>query len=257
MSNQRRVSLRELSAIRIGGTAGAVYYPASVPELRELLAQNPGIPVIGGGTNVFLGSPAALICTRKLSRIIETPAGIRAECGALLAHLFDFAAGVPATVGGGLRMNFGAFGCELRDFLLSAEIWTGQGVKTLSVAELRLDYRASGFTGIVLSALFSRRQLDRQTEYLRSRRAKMPLDKPSLGSIFRNPPGRPAGQLIEAAGLKGYARGDLQVSDRHANVIVNNGAASAADLLALLEHIQRTVRDQTGLELMPEVQYIG
>jgi UDP-N-acetylmuramate dehydrogenase len=257
MQKQQSVSLKNFSALKIGGTAGTVYFPESVAELTGLLAENPHIPVIGGGTNVFFGDLPELICTRRLNKIAETAAGVEAECGARLEKLFDFAAGVPATVGGGVHMNFGAFGLELKDFLASARIWNAGKICVLPAAKLRLGYRSSGFSGVVLAALFRQKHLDSRAEYLKQRREKMPLGSPNIGSIFLNPPGQSAGALIENAGLKGYKFKNLQVSEKHANVIVNNGAASAADLLFLLEHIKQTVQNKCSVELTPEIQYIG
>ncbi|MDR1996864.1 MAG: hypothetical protein LBQ83_00845 [Candidatus Margulisbacteria bacterium] len=260
MQSQQSVSLSGLSAIRIGGRAELVYYPETMAEFTELLAGQPELPVVGGGTNVFFGDLPELICTQKLNKITETAAGIEAECGARLAELFDFAAGVPATVGGGVRMNFGAFGYALKDFIISAQVWDSkdQQIKTLTREALRLGYRTSGFYGTVLSALFSGKQLERKAEFFKARQAKMPWGRPNIGSVFKNPPaGQSAGQLIEAAGLKGYVYKDLQISNEHANIIVNNGKASAAELQGLIKFIQTAVREKTGVALTPEIQCPG
>ena len=256
MQKKLSVSLKDFSAIRIGGTADAVYFPQTLAELTELLEKKPDIPVVGGCTNVFFGDLPELICVKYLDKISKTPNGIEAECGALLSKLFDFASGVPATVGGGLIMNFGAFGFELKDFLISAQVWHNS-VQTLSVDELRLGYRTSNFQGVVLSALFKHTQLDKTAEFLAQRQDKMPWGKPNLGSIFKNPPGHSAGKLIEDAGLKGYEYKNLQISEKHANIIINNGAATAADLLFLIDYIKETVKTKTGIELSAEVKYLG
>ena len=252
MQKKLSVSLKDFSAIRIGGTADTVYLPETGAELAALLEKKPELPVIGGGTNVFFGNVPELICTKYLDKIRETPDGLEAECGALLAKLFDFAAGVPATVGGGTAMNFGAFGFELKDFLISALVWHN-GIKTLSAAELRLGYRTADFQGVILSALFKHKQLAKTAEFLALRQTKMPWGKPNLGSIFKNPPGLSAGKLIEDAGLKGYKHKDLQISEQHANIIVNSGAAAAEDLLELIALIRSKVKE--NLEL--EIKYIG
>ena len=257
MQQKLSVSLKDFSAIRIGGLAGLVYFPETIYELTELLAEKPALPVVGGCTNVFFGDLPELICTKYLDRISETSGGVTAECGARLEKLFDFAVGVPATVGGGVIMNFGAFGFELKDFLRSAQVWQDGAVKTLAVEELRLGYRSADFSGVVLSALFKSRQLEKKAEYLRQRQEKMPWGQPNIGSIFKNPAGLSAGRLLEDAGLKGFRSKDLKISAKHANIIVNNGAASARDLLELLEHIQRTVREKTNILLETEARYIG
>ena len=253
MQKKSSVSLKHFSAIRIGGTADTVYFPEAVSEFIELLLAKPDLPVVGGCTNVFFGDLPELVCTKHLDKIAETPDGITAECGALLAELFDFAAGVPATVGGGIKMNFGAFGFELKDFLISAQVFYSNGIKTLSADELHLGYRTADFSGVILSALFKQKQLAKTAEFLAQRRAKMPWGKPNLGSIFKNPPGLSAGKLIEDAGLKGYRHKDLQISEQHANVIVNHGTATAADLQELINYIRSKVKE--NLEL--EIRYIG
>jgi UDP-N-acetylmuramate dehydrogenase len=257
MQKKLSVLLREFSAIRIGGRVETVYFPETITELTELLAEKPVCPVIGGGTNVFGGDLPELICVKYLRKINETSGGVAAECGALLEKIFDFAAGVPATVGGGVALNFGAFGFALQDFLLEAQVWQNGAVKTLSVEELRLGYRSAGFAGIVLSAVFKKKQLEKKAEYLQRRQEKMPWGQPNIGSIFKNPAGLSAGHLIEDAGLKGFKYKELQVSAKHANIVVNNGAASARDLLELIELIRQTVREKTGVSLETEVRYIG
>ncbi|GBR72396.1 UDP-N-acetylenolpyruvoylglucosamine reductase, partial [Candidatus Termititenax spirochaetophilus] len=153
-----------------------------------------------------------------------------------------------------VRMNFGAFGLELKDFLLAVQLWDN-GVQTVPAEKLKLGYRVSGFTGIILSAVFKQKQLTKPKEYLTQRQAKMPWGKPNLGSIFKNPDGKSAGALIEQAGLKGYVYKNLQVSEKHANIIVNNGGSTAEDLLELLEYIKKTVRTATGVTLEQEVEY--
>jgi UDP-N-acetylmuramate dehydrogenase len=257
MQKKLSVSLKNFSALRIGGRADTIYFPETIPELVELLNEEPARPVVGGCTNVFFGDLPELICTKYLDKINETVAGVEAECGALLEKLFDFAAGVPATVGGGVIMNFGAFGFELKDFLRSAQVWQDGAVKILPMAELRLGYRSADFAGIVLSAVFEKKQLEKKNEYLKLRQGKMPWGQPNIGSIFKNPAGLSAGKLIEDAGLKGYKYKDLQVAEKHANIVVNNGAAAAQDLLELIAHIRQTVRERTNILLETEARYIG
>ncbi|MDR1323884.1 MAG: UDP-N-acetylmuramate dehydrogenase [Candidatus Margulisbacteria bacterium] len=257
MQKKLSASLKNFSALRIGGLADTVYFPETMAELTELLDEQPARPVVGGCTNVFFGDLPELICTKYLNKINEISSGLEAECGALLEKLFDFAAGVPATVGGGVIMNFGAFGFELKDFLRSAQVWQGGAIKILPVTELRLGYRSADFAGIVLSAVFEKKQLEKKNEYLKLRQEKMPWGQPNIGSIFKNPAGLSAGKLIEDAGLKGYKYKDLQVAEKHANIVVNNGAASARDLLALIAQIRQTVRERTNILLETEARYLG
>ncbi|GBR72915.1 UDP-N-acetylenolpyruvoylglucosamine reductase [Candidatus Termititenax aidoneus] len=257
MQKKLSVSLKNFSALRIGGQADIVYFPETLAELTELLDEQPARPVVGGCTNVFFGDLPELICVKYLNQINETAGGIEAECGALLEKLFDFAAGVPATVGGGVIMNFGAFGFELKDFLRSARVWQDGAVKILPAAELRLGYRSADFAGIVLSAVFVKKQLEKKNEYLKLRQEKMPWGQPNIGSIFKNPAGLSAGKLIEDAGCKGYKYKDLQVSEKHANIVVNNGAASARDMLDLIGQVRQAVRERTNILLEIEARYLG
>lgn len=210
-----------------------------------------------------------------------------AESGALLAGVarrsvaegltgLEWAVSVPGTVGGAVVGNAGAHGREVKDDLWNAMILDDQGdVEEVDAVMLAYAYRSSalkrrlavqaGFGPVVLSANFRLTPGDpaairaRADEYLQHRRRTQPVE-PSVGSTFKNPPGDFAGRLIEAAGLKGARSGGVAVSQVHANFIVNPGgagAASAADVVALMQHIQRTVADRFDVHLEPEVQLVG
>ena len=181
----------------------------------------------------------------------------------------EFGAGVPGMVGGSVVGNAGAFGREVKDGLVSTDVIDPQGqVHTLSAADCRLAYRDSILKSekagwVVLSATFETgeddpsRIRDRIKEVQRHRRQTQPIEKRSLGSTFKNPPGDAAGRLIDACGLKGRRVGGAQISEKHANFIVNLGGATADDVLALMAEMRNRVFERFGIELEPEVRVIG
>ncbi|SFJ04518.1 UDP-N-acetylmuramate dehydrogenase [Thermoflavimicrobium dichotomicum] len=180
----------------------------------------------------------------------------------------EFAGGIPGNVGGAVYMNAGAHGSEISRVLVSAEVLleTGEWV-TLSNEELKFRYRTSilqnELRGIVTEATFQLEKGDEQeivaalSRFKDRRRQTQPLQFPCAGSVFRNPPGDYAGRLIEKAGLKGYRIGDAEVSTLHANFIINRGQAKAQDVLSLIQHIIKTVKEKFHVTLEPEVQVIG
>jgi len=179
----------------------------------------------------------------------------------------EFAVGIPGTVGGGLVMNAGAFGGDLGQLTGRVTVMDLRGeIQDLRRGELTFGYRTSSLEGrkvVVLEAVLQLREADAATlasrarEYLERRRLTQPLGLPSAGSVFKNPPGDFAGRLIEAAGCKGMCRGDACVSELHANYIVNRGAATARDVLALIEEIQERVEKAFGVYLEPEIKLLG
>lgn len=175
-------------------------------------------------------------------------------------------AGVPGTIGGAVRMNAGTTLGEVKDNLHDVTVVHSDGlVERLPVDALAMTYRTCVLPDGAIVAFARFRLTDddadamraRVTHHLQRRRDTQPIDQPSCGSTFRNPPGDHAGRLIEAAGLKGYRRGDAQVSTKHANFIVNLGDASAADIRAVIEHVQAEVSRQFGVTLAREVHYAG
>ncbi|MCY0869909.1 MAG: UDP-N-acetylmuramate dehydrogenase, partial [Firmicutes bacterium] len=179
----------------------------------------------------------------------------------------EFATGIPGSVGGAVTMNAGAHGGEIRDVLETVTVLSPQGkIDEVRPEQLDFSYRHSGILECgytVLAATFLLRPGDAQAlrEQVRAwskrRIATQPLSQPNCGSVFRNPPGLHAAQLIEAAGLKGVAQGGAMVSPLHANFIVNTGAATAADVLALMARMQEQVQAAFGVQLVPEVRVIG
>ncbi|MBR6230279.1 MAG: UDP-N-acetylmuramate dehydrogenase [Eubacterium sp.] len=180
---------------------------------------------------------------------------------------FEFAGGIPGTVGGAITMNAGAYGGEIRDCLREVTVMTETGeLKTLSAEELELSYRHSILqekNWIVLSGTFAftpgnREEIqEKMRELNERRREKQPLEFASAGSTFKRPEGYFAGKLIEDAGLRGYHIGDAQVSEKHCGFVVNRGGATASEIHSLIKHVQRVVQERFDVELETEVKLIG
>jgi UDP-N-acetylmuramate dehydrogenase len=279
----RNEPMRRHTSWRVGGPADLFYEPASVAELQEILASLPsGVPLLwlGLGSNLLVrdgGVRGVVIATGALPRELERLDGGRVRAGAglpcaLLARQCvrwqlgpaAFFAGIPGSVGGALAMNAGAFG---------GETWTHvERVATIDRAgklhdrergEFTVGYRSvqGPPTEWFLSATFALAPDATTSSGLKAmltrRNATQPLRLPSCGSVFRNPPGDHAGRLIESAGLKGSRIGGAVVSEKHANFIVNDGDATAADVEQLIERVRTEVEKASGLRLELEVRVVG
>ncbi len=272
-------------SFRIGGPAAAMAFPASREELTALCAllrQKGERPlVIGRGTNLLPpdeGLRRVVINTSQgLGHIDQEGDHLTAQCGASLASLsnaaaeagltgLEFAHGIPGTVGGGIVMNAGAYGGELKDAAVQTE-YLDEELRLCQAegAAQELSYRHSFLSGrqcVALSVTFALEPGDRESIFARireldgRRRESQPLDMPSAGSTFKRPKEGYAAALIDQAGLKGYAVGGAQVSTKHAGFVVNAGGATSADVLRLMEHIQKTVLAQSGVLLEPEIRIL-
>ena len=178
----------------------------------------------------------------------------------------EFLSGIPGTVGGAVTMNAGAFGRAMGDVVQQVDLVTPEGEFTSrNRSDLTFSYRASSIREgslVVRASLQCSQETSeivsgRVAEYLTRRKVAQPLDYPSAGSVFRNPPNDHAGRLIEQAGLKGKKIGGAMISPKHANYIVNTGGAQAEDILRLMEMAKEKVREATGLELEPEIKVVG
>jgi UDP-N-acetylmuramate dehydrogenase len=182
----------------------------------------------------------------------------------------EFAAGIPGTVGGGIVMNAGAYGGEIKNVVQSVTCVTFSGVlRHYACEEMDFGYRSSRLSApdadpeLVITATFALAPGDKETiratmrEFNARRREKQPLTLPCCGSTFKRPPGQFAGTLIEQCGLRGFRIGGASVSTKHAGFLVNDGGGTAADYLALMREVQRVVREQTGVQLEPEVRIVG
>jgi UDP-N-acetylmuramate dehydrogenase len=277
--------MRRFTSMRIGGPAECLVFPKDVNELRKVVlhARKKRIPlfILGKGTNLIVGDRGirgwVVSLTEGMKEINREGEVVEAGAGATLQRLVQFSVqrglsgieaftGIPGTVGGGLAMNAGAWGLEMKDVLLSVSFLDEDGeVVERSRPRLKLGYRRLDFPSswIILKGRFqlkrgSRKEaLERISSFSERRRKSQPLDHPSAGSIFKNPPEGPAGRWIEEAGLKGFRIGQAMVSDLHANFIVNLGKARAGEVIDLIEWIERKVYQEKGVSLEREVKVIG
>ncbi len=277
--------MRDYTTFRAGGPADLLVSPKSAEQIRAVLqmCRQLEVPVtlLGNGSNVLVRDGgirgAALRLGSEFSQIQIEGSMVIAQAGAKLAAVvsaalnaglvgMEFAGGIPGSVGGGIYMNAGAYGGELSQVLHSALVLTADLEMVQMPSEaLSLSYRHSALMengALVLEGRFCLKPGDTAAarEYLRElaarRREKQPLDLPSAGSTFKRPAGHYAGALIESAGLKGFSIGGAQVSEKHAGFVVNRGG-SAADILALIRHVQECVSAQSGIWLEPEVLILG
>ncbi|MEY8386722.1 UDP-N-acetylmuramate dehydrogenase [Oscillospiraceae bacterium 38-13] len=281
---RREEPMSRHTSFRIGGPARRMALPDRGEQLVLLyaLARDCGARplVLGNGTNLLVpdrGLDRLVIGTGRLGSLEE--AGVlRAGCGVSLARLADFACrrgltglefahGIPGTVGGGVCMNAGAYGGEMKQVVTEVSVlFPEEGVRVLTGEELAFGYRRSFLTenpeAVVLSASFRLRPGDPEAiraamgELMARRRASQPLDLPSAGSTFKRPEGFYAGTLIDQCGLKGLTVGGAQVSEKHAGFVVNRGGATCADVRELIRQVQEAVREQTGVRLEPEVRFV-
>jgi len=282
------ISLAGLTSMKVGGAAEYFISPRSSTELAESLAwandRHLPITIIGAGSNLLIsdeGLAGLVICTRHLRGIEfdETSGQINAAAGEPVARLamqianhgwtgFEWAIGIPGTVGGLVVMNGGAQGGSAADCVVSVQTVTLTGeTQIVYPQDLDFSYRTSALQGsqlLVTEATFKFQTggdpeaIAADTEAkLKARHSTQPYHLPNCGSVFRNPVPQFAAKLIQDAGLKGYQIGNAQVSELHGNFIVNLGNAKAKDIFSLIEHIKQVISDQYGIALETEVKLIG
>jgi UDP-N-acetylmuramate dehydrogenase len=270
---------------KVGGPADILLSPTNIEQLTKSIkiCKENNIPyyIIGNGSNLLVkdgGIRGVVIKLVSLNTIQARGNFIKAEAGALLKDVsakavegsltgFEFACGIPGSVGGAVFMNAGAYDGEIKNVIREAEVIDDNGnVIVLDRDELELGYRTSKVMKenfVVVSAIF---QLElgenesiktRVDELTRRREEKQPLEYPSAGSTFKRPEGYFAGKLIQDAGLKGYSIGGAAVSEKHSGFVINKGGATAKDILDLIAHVQEEVKRQFGVELHPEVRILG
>lgn len=289
-----QVPLSTLTSFKVGGPAELYVAPRRVEDLQASLDWAKGrvpITLLGAGSNLLIsdqGLPGLVICTRHLrhTEFDESRGRVVAAAGEPLARLawriaergwrgFEWAVGIPGTLGGAVVMNAGAHSACTADVLIETEVLTADGhAELLLPSQLAFGYRTSALQIHAPSAsqvlrLVSQATLQLQPghspeqvmadtmNHMTQRRTTQPYNLPSCGSVFRNPTPYKAGWLIEQAGLKGHQIGGAQIAQRHANFILNCGGATAGDIFQLIRHIQTQVERQWSLWLEPEVKMLG
>lgn len=283
---REREALRPHVSFRIGGPADLLVVPRSAAEVRAAAGYlfREGLPfvVLGAGSNVLIADAGIRGIVMKLGkgldRITVQGEHVIAEAGAGLPHLareaasrglagLEFAAGIPASVGGAVVMNAGAHGHTMAEVVRAVRVITPAGEQVLEGGALGYAYRTSVLQAqgaVVLEATLALRHGDpagvrrRTEEWLRHRGATQPIGPPSSGCVFRNPPGDHAGRLIDLAGGKGLAAGGARVSEVHANYILNaGGRATAGDVLDLMHKVSALVMEKFDVRLEPEIKFLG
>ncbi len=284
--------LSEHCSFRIGGPADVFCEPDAITQLIDMLryavTNRINYFILGKGSNLLIsdkGMEGLVIHTARLDRIGHDEHCLSAQCGASLKDLcayaqklglagLEFASGIPGSVGGAVFMNAGAYGGEIKDVLRHSKylvpdadgLRSYASVKHLNAEQHQFSYRHSVFqtSGWVhLSSLFTLTRDDpaaiaeRMAELEKQRWDKQPMDLPSGGSVFKRPPGNFTGKLVDDCGLRGFQIGGAAVSTKHCGFIVNLGGATAADVLALISHVQKTVWERFGVTLEPELRLTG
>jgi UDP-N-acetylmuramate dehydrogenase len=274
------------TSLGIGGNAGAFIRPESRNDLQTLLTiaaiNKIDISVVGSGSNLLVADSGfdgiVITLAKVLKEIRFNDLTCYAESGVMLGHLvmeckrnqlsgLESLVGIPGTLGGALIMNAGAFGGEISNLLLKIEVIDRSGkIRVVDAQDIQFDYRSSSFDSddIILSALFKLHRLE-STEILEKqqhssalRKKTQPLKHRSAGSVFKNPkPDLAAGYLIDKAGLKGLTMGDAEISKKHANFFINNGYATADDIVALIKIAKDKVKKQFNVDLELELKLLG
>lgn len=275
--------MNRYTTMRIGPEAELVVFPRSSEELVEVLKILNDLEakwmVLGGGSNVIIGSKldGVVISTKRMKKVLfEEGAGVMVEAGAVLGQVIkmclcadliglEFAAGIPGTMGGGVVMNAGANGGEMKDVIECVWIWHEGRELKLTRDEVGFGYRRSMLppgSVVTKTRLRLRRGSGRDAgvrvrEYLRRRASTQPIETANSGCVFKNPPEIPAGRLLEELGFKGYRIGNACFSNVHANFIVNLGGAEFNDVVRLIEEAKRAAFERRGIILETEVKILG
>lgn len=277
----RNSSSAPCSSLRAGGVVPLLYLPQTMEECVQILQRHPSIPVLGRGSNTVLSARnpvPALLVTSQLDHISISDETLVAKTGTMLARLATLAvrqgyggfaplAGIPGTIGGALVMNAGCYGVHISDRLLWVEIWRDGEIVCLQRHQMEFGYRCSSFDPareVILRAAFDISLRVDESQQLRQclerKKASQPTSLPSLGSVFRNPSASVSSwQLLEKCELKGMRLGSMQISEKHANFIVNleRGSAWPDDYVVLARMAANRVYQHTGILLEPEFRYLS
>lgn len=278
--------MKKHTTFRVGGNADYFVMPQNAEEIKAIieLCKNVKMPyyILGNGSNLLVSDDGycgvIIQIYKEMNNIEVIGETIKAQAGTLLSRVgnvaleneltgFEFAAGIPGTVGGAVVMNAGAYGGEMKDIIVNATVLTQEGdVVTLNKEELELGYRTSVIAKksyIVLEAEYQLQKGDKEAirakmdELKTQRVTKQPLEYPSAGSTFKRPEGYFAGKLIQDAGLCGFQVGGAQVSEKHCGFVINKDRATAADIVELMRQVSEKVMQEFGVKLEPEVKTLG
>lgn len=278
--------MKRHTTFRVGGNADYFVSPETIEEVKQTVAMcmESDMPyyILGNGSNLLVGDKGyrgvVIQIYKEMNDILVDGDRIKVQAGALLSKIgsvalevgltgFEFAAGIPGTMGGAVVMNAGAYGGEMKDILEEVTVLTKEGdVLTLSRDQLDMGYRTSVIAKkdyIVLEATIALKKGDRDAIKARMdelrvlRTTKQPLEYPSAGSTFKRPEGYFAGKLIQDAGLRGFQVGGAQVSEKHCGFVINKDNATAADIAELMKQVSERVKEKFGVELEPEVKRLG
>ena len=274
------------TTFRIGGPACLFLRPENQEQLKKVmdLVRRLGIEyfVLGNGSNLLVsdeGYDGVIISLSKFNKVeLKGSNQIYVEAGAMNSTIasfardnsltgYEFAAGIPGTIGGAMIMNAGAYGGEMAQVVTEVTVLSPEGeIMVLDNNTMEFGYRTSAIKNkgfIVLSVLLTLKRgkeeeiTAQMKELAEKRRDKQPLEYPSAGSTFKRPEGYFAGKLIEDAGLRGFSVGDAQVSEKHCGFVVNKGNATSFEIYDLIKHVQKTVYDKFNVKLEPEVILLG
>lgn len=278
--------MKNHTSFRIGGPVDIFVSPSNKEQIKYVLklCKENNIPfyIMGNGSNLLVQDKGfrgvILQIFKNMNKVEIMEDKVWAEAGVLLSSLsnrikdksltgFEFASGIPGTLGGAVFMNAGAYGGEIKQILVNVEVLDeNYNEVLLNNKDLELGYRSSILQSkefIVLSAMLklekgNKNEIEERINYLTKKRTtKQPLNIPSAGSTFKRPKGYYAGKLIMDSGLKGYSVGGAQVSEKHCGFIVNKGNATAKDIIELIKYVQTTVYDKYGVKMEPEIRIIG
>ena len=277
--------MKQNTSFKVGGTADVLLCPKEYSQLQETvrICNENNIPfiVLGNGSNILVrdgGIREVVIKLTSINFLEISQNKIKAGSGVSLKEVsdfalensltgFEFACGIPGSVGGAVFMNAGAYNGEIKNVITQAEVLDREGnIKTLDKEQLSFDYRKSNIMEqgyIVLSAVFTLEYGDKETikstidDLTARREEKQPLEYPSAGSTFKRPKGYFAGKLIQDCELKGFTIGGAAVSEKHSGFVINKGNATAKDVLDVISHVQETVMQKFGVKLETEVRIIG
>lgn len=276
--------MKKHTSFKIGGVADIFIKVKSVQELQYIIEVakkgNILVTIIGNGSNLLVKDNGirGIVIMLNMDKIEIEDTIVTVEAGVKLGFLaqkllkeeltgFEFAAGIPGSIGGAVRMNAGAYGGEMKDIIVETKCLTPSGeIVTLSNEEQKFSYRHSIFTENRYIVLETKIKLQKgnkdkikakMDDYAQQRKEKQPISLPSAGSIFKRGTDFVTAKVIDECGLKGFSIGDAQVSTKHAGFVVNNGNATAEDVLKLIEHVQKVVLEKTGKKIELEIEVLG